>query len=211
MRDSSGRFVETEDIEFSRAYEKIKAFDRAVKLKSFFEGKKVLDVGSSTGGFTNFALEKGAREVLAVELGTKQMEPVLALDKRVKLNEKTDIFEVGRSEKSNSVFKLSDEISDVNMVVMDVSFVSARRVLNHLKNNVLNKGVEIVLLFKPQFEVGEGSLVNGIVKNSKMRREIIKSFEVWLRESGFVVLAKRDSEVAGSKGNVERFYLLRVG
>ena len=134
----------------------------------------------------------------------------MALDKRVKLNEKTDIFEVGRSEKSNSGFKLSDEISDVNMVVMDVSFVSARRVLNHLKNNVLNKGVEIMLLFKPQFEVGEGSLVNGIVKNSKMRREIIRAFEVRLRESGFVVLAKRDSEVAGSKGNVERFYLLRL-
>jgi 23S rRNA (cytidine1920-2'-O)/16S rRNA (cytidine1409-2'-O)-methyltransferase len=199
-----------DEFEFSRAYEKIKAFDRAVKLRSFFEGKKVLDVGSSTGGFTKFALEKGAREVLAVELGTKQMEPVLALDKRVKLNEKTDIFEVGRSEKSNSGFKLSDEISDVNMVVMDVSFVSARRVLNHLKNNVLNKGVEIVLLLKPQFEVGEGSLVNGIVKNSKMRREIIRAFEVRLRESGFVVLAKRDSEVAGSKGNVERFYLLRL-
>jgi 23S rRNA (cytidine1920-2'-O)/16S rRNA (cytidine1409-2'-O)-methyltransferase len=143
-----------DEFEFSRAYEKIKAFDRAVKLRSFFEGKKVLDVGSSTGGFTKFALEKGAREVLAVELGTKQMEPVLALDKRVKLNEKTDIFEVGRSEKSNSGFKLSDEISDVNMVVMDVSFVSARRVLNHLKNDVLNKGVEIVLLLKPQFEVG---------------------------------------------------------
>lgn len=196
-----------DEFEFSRAYEKIKAFDRAVKLRSFFEGKKVLDVGSSTGGFTKFALEKGAREVLAVELGTKQMEPVLALDKRVKLNEKTDIFEVGL----DSGLKLSDEISDVNMVVMDVSFVSARRVLNHLKNNVLNKGVEIMLLFKPQFEVGEGSLVNGIVKNSKMRREIIKSFEVWLRESGFVVLAKRDSEVAGSKGNVERLYLLRVG
>jgi 23S rRNA (cytidine1920-2'-O)/16S rRNA (cytidine1409-2'-O)-methyltransferase len=195
-----------DEFEFSRAYEKIKAFDRAVKLRSFFEGKKVLDVGSSTGGFTKFALEKGAREVLAVELGTKQMEPGLALDKRVKLNEKTDIFEVGLG----SAFKLSDEISKIDVVVMDVSFVSARRVLNHLKNNVLNKGVEIVLLLKPQFEVGEGSLVNGIVKNSKMRREIIRAFEVRLRESGFVVLAKRDSEVAGSKGNVERFYLLRL-
>lgn len=209
LRAKTGSFtyVQDDDFQFSRAYEKIKAFDRAVKLKSLFDGKKVLDVGSSTGGFTKFALEKGAREVVAVELGTKQMEPVLALDERVKLNEKTDIFEVGL----DSGLKLSDEISDVNMVVMDVSFVSARRVLNHLKNNVLNKGVEIMLLFKPQFEVGEGSLVNGIVKNSKMRREIIKSFEVWLRESGFVVLAKRDSEVAGSKGNVERFYLLRVG
>lgn len=195
-----------DEFEFSRAYEKIKAFDRAVKLRSFFEGKKVLDVGSSTGGFTKFALEKGAREVLAVELGTKQMEPVLALDKRVKLNEKTDIFEVGLG----SAFKLSDEISKIDVVVMDVSFVSARKVLAHLNNNVLKSGQVVLVLFKPQFEAADFQLVNGVVKNSKMRREIIGDFEAWLRGSGFLVLGKRDSEVAGSKGNVERFYLLRL-
>jgi predicted rRNA methylase YqxC with S4 and FtsJ domains len=118
-----------DEFEFSRAYEKIKAFDRAVKLRSFFEGKKVLDVGSSTGGFTKFALEKGAREVLAVELGTKQMEPVLALDKRVKLNEKTDIFEVGLG----SAFKLSDEISKIDDLNEGISRIMKSKRMAALK------------------------------------------------------------------------------
>lgn len=204
MRDSSGRFVELEDIEFSRAYEKIKAFDRSVKLGSLFQGSVVLDVGSSTGGFTKLALEKGAKKVIAVELGTNQMDPFLAMDRRVKLSEKTDIFDVGLDA------KLAKYLVDVSVVVMDVSFVSSREVLTHLKNNVLSKGCKIVLLLKPQFEASENQLVKGIVKNSKLRREIIKDFEAWAQKSGFIVLEKRDSEVAGSKGNVERLYLLNL-
>ncbi len=195
--------VQDEDFQFSRAYEKIRFFYESAKIKNLFIGKKVLDVGSSTGGFTKFALEKGAELVLAVELGTKQMDRVLALDKRVKLNEKTDIFKVGRG------LKLSNEVAEIDVVVMDVSFVSAREVLAHLKNNVLKEGAELVVLFKPQFEADERQLLNGIVKNSKMRREIIREFEDWLRRSGFLVLEKRDSAVAGSKGNVERLYLLK--
>ncbi len=198
------RFVEQEDIEFSRAYEKIRAFDRSVRIGRLFQGSRVLDVGSSTGGFTKFALEKGAKKVIAVELGTRQMEPFLALDRRVGLYEKTNIFKVGKGA------KLSKAIIGVDLAVMDVSFVSAREVLAHLKQNVLDSGCKIVLLFKPQFEAEDRQLVHGVVKNSKMRREIIKDFEAWLKKSGFLTLDKRDSEVAGSKGNVERLYLLNL-
>ncbi len=187
---------------FSRAYQKIRLFDQSIPLSNFIRSKTVIDVGSSTGGFTKFALEKGANRVIAVELGTRQMEPSLAMDKRVKLNEKTDIFEVGNS-KRYKVF-----VQNIHTAVMDVSFVSSKEILLHLRENVLNNNSCIILLFKPQFEAFDNQLVNGIVKNSKIRRDIIKNFESWLKLNKFRIVAKQDSKVEGSKGNVERFYVL---
>lgn len=188
---------------FSRAYQKIRLFDQSIPLSKFIRSKVVIDVGSSTGGFTKFALEKGAQKVIAVELGTRQMEPNLAMDKRVKLNEKTDIMEVGNS-KRYKVF-----VQDVATAVMDVSFVSSKEILIHLREDVLNKDSCIILLFKPQFEAFDKQLVNGIVKNSKIRRDIIKNFEMWLKLNKFRIVARQDSQLEGSKGNVERFYVLK--
>ena len=65
-------------------------------------------------------------------------------------------------------------------------------------------------MLKPQFEARREQLWNGVVKNEKMRREIIKDFEMWLKNNGFVVLKKRDNEVIGKNGNQERFYWLKV-
>ncbi len=194
--------------DFSRAYTKLRLFDGFAKLGSKIERKVVLDVGSSTGGFTNFALEKGAKKVIAVELGTKQMDWRLVADHRVKLYEKTDILNVSISKEKASLNNIV--IQSVDVALMDVSFVGCREILLHLKNNILSKGSYIVLLFKPQFEAHEKDLVKGVVKNSKMRRDIIKNFEQWLLQNKFVVEVKKDSELAGSKGNVERFYLLKT-
>ena len=190
---------------FSRANEKISLFDRDVPLTQYFKGNIVIDVGSSTGGFTKFALDRGAKEVIAVEIGTKQMDPLLAMSHAVKLYEKTDIMDVGREGK---MYKIS--VQGASTAVMDVSFVSCRDILLHLRDNVLEPKSCIILLFKPQFEAKESQLNKGIIKNSKIRREVIKYFEDWLRLNKFVVVAKRDSGLAGSKGNVERFYVLRT-
>ena len=177
----------------TRAGQKLAGAVRALGVN--FKGKTVLDIGSSTGGFTALALWGGAAKVIAVEKGARQMRAVLANDARVELYEKTDIFE----------FEL-DEAPDV--ILADVSFVSLRKVLADAKERLAGKKTEFLVLFKPQFEVDDGDLHKGILKSSRVRKEAIAEFERWLKANGFVVLGKRDSEVAGRFGNVERFYYL---
>ncbi len=171
-------------------------------LKAFsisLRGKTVLDIGSSTGGFTEAALRNGARHVLAIEKGTKQMKAPLRFDPRIDLREKTDIFNV-----------VLEDINRPDVIVGDVSFVSLAKVLAHAKKNLARKDTEFIVMLKPQFEAKAWELRNGIVKNNKIRREIIVNFEAWLKRNGFLIVAKRDNELAGRFGNVERFYYLKL-
>ena len=167
----------------------------AEKLHVNFQNKTVLDVGSSTGGFTDYALQHGAKKVLAVDVGTDQLHPSLRSDKRIELHEKTDIRD----------FFPSDP---VDIVVIDVSFISLREILPHIAK-IAPRGAEIVAMLKPQFEAGRGQTNKGVIKNNTVRRKIIADFESWA-EQYFIIQSKRDSEIAGQKGNVERFYLLKV-
>lgn len=176
-----------------RAALKLKSAAETFKLD--FAGKTVLDVGSSTGGFTQYALVHGATKVLAVDVGTDQLHPSLRGDGRIELHEKTDIRD----------FKTEQKI---DMVVGDVSFISLREILPHVAT-LVGKDTDIVAMVKPQFEAGQSSLKHkGVIKNDKMRRDILKDFEAWAG-SRFKIVQKADSEVPGSKGNIERFYLLR--
>ena len=168
-----------------------------------FRGKIVLDIGSSTGGFTELALRKGARKVIAVEKGTGQMKAPLRFDARVELHEKTDIFEVG-------VREARVEIEPAEVVLADVSFVSLRPILEKARELVV-PGADFLVMLKPQFEARSEQLVRGVVKNERMRREIMQEFEQWLKVRGWVVVRKRDNETVGRKGNRERFYWVRVG
>lgn len=170
-------------------------------LKAFgvdLREKTVLDIGSSTGGFTEAALRAGAKHVIAVEKGTKQMKAPLCFDSRVDLREKTDIFDV-----------VLTDAEKPDVIVADVSFVSLTKVLWHAKKKLSRKDTEFLVMLKPQFEAKPWQLKNGIVKNNKIRREIIVNFEAWAKNAGFLIVAKRDNEVAGRFGNVERFYYLR--
>lgn len=203
--------VKEENKEFvSRAEGKIAG---AVRSFSFdFRGKTMLDIGSSTGGFTEFALNSGAKKVFAVELGTNQMKAPLRFDSRIELHEKTDIFDVFVKNNDNQqgcgkkVFL--SQYPDV--IVADVSFLSLKKVLFHAKRNLVGKGTEFLVMLKPQFEAKSFQLNRGVVKNEKMRREIIKDFEIWLKNNGFLVLGKQDNDVLGRKGNQERFYYLKI-
>lgn len=177
----------------SRAALKLASIAEDFKLD--FKGKTVLDVGSSTGGFTDYALQHGARKVIAVDVGTQQLHPNLRNDKRIELHEQTDI---------RDITELSDK---PGIVVIDVSFISIRDVLPHIKT-LVGKDTQIVAMLKPQFEAGAAAKHKGVIKNDAMRRAILKEFEAWAKEY-FVVVAKTDSGVAGSKGNLERFYLLK--
>lgn len=177
----------------SRAALKLASITKQFALD--FADKKVLDVGSSTGGFTDYALQHGASRVIAVDVGTDQLHPSLRGDKRVELHEKTDIRD----------FKTDV----VDIIVADVSFISLTKILPSLKKFADRKTV-FVMMCKPQFEAGREQINKGIVKNSAMRRKILHEFEAWLIAGGFVILGKADSQVAGTKGNIERFYKLHV-
>ena len=177
----------------SRAENKLAGAARAFSYD--FRGKVVLDIGSSTGGFTEFALERGAKKVVAVEKGTNQMKAPLRFDPRIELHEKTDIFEFLPEQK-------------IDTILADVSFVSLTKVLAYAKMKLARSNTDFLVMLKPQFEARPDQLVKGVVKNEKMRREIIKRFETWLKNNGFVVKKKRDNELAGKNGNLERFYWL---
>ena len=178
----------------SRAENKLA--DAAEAFHYDFRGKTVLDIGSSTGGFTEYALMRGASKVIAVEKGTKQMKAPLRFDPKIDLHEKTDIFEFETDEK-------------INTILADVSFVSLTKVLLYTKMNLVCENTDFLVMLKPQFEAEPEQLVKGVVKNEKMRREIIKNFERFLKKNQFLVVAKRDNILAGKNGNVERFYWLK--
>jgi len=160
-----------------------------------FKDKTVLDVGSSTGGFTDYALRQGAKKVYAVDVGTDQLHPSLRGNKQIELHEKTDIRD----------FYVTDKI---DIVVIDVSFISLREVLPHIYNYLCNSDTQIVAMVKPQFEAGKDQINKGVIKNDSIRRKILKDFEDWSR-TFFSITSKRDSDVSGAKGNQERFYLLK--
>lgn len=159
-----------------------------------FHGTTVLDVGSSTGGFTDYALQHGARKVVAVDVGTEQLHPSLRGDERIELHEKTDIRDFDTDEK-------------IDIVVIDVSFISLRDILPSVAR--IAPEAKVMAMVKPQFEAGRDQVSKGIIKNDAVRRQILKDFEAWAKQY-FVIVGKRDSDVAGSKGNRERFYLLNV-
>lgn len=160
-----------------------------------FAGKRVLDVGSSTGGFTDYALRHGAKKVIAIDKGSRQMVSVLALDPRVELHEKTDIRQ----------FHLDET---VDLVLIDLSFVSLKEILPSLSTQ-LSPDSTVIAMVKPQFEANDPSIMHkGVIKNEHMRRAVLLGFEQWLKPR-FFIQAKADSKLAGKKGNLERFYLLR--
>ncbi len=168
----------------------------AALLRLDFRDKVVLDVGSSTGGFTDYALRNGAKKVFAVDVGTDQLHPSLHGHPKIELHEKTDIRD----------FYSATELPD--LVVIDVSFISLQEILPHIVKNLCSDKTVIAAMLKPQFEAGKSQTNKGIIKNDSVRRQILKEFEIWAKQY-FVVEDKRDSDVHGAKGNQERFYLLR--
>jgi 23S rRNA (cytidine1920-2'-O)/16S rRNA (cytidine1409-2'-O)-methyltransferase len=164
-------------------------------LKLDFNNKVVLDVGSSTGGFTDYVLRHGPKKVIAVDVGTNQLHPTLLNNPKIELHEQTDIRDFIPTKKPD-------------LVLIDVSFVSLRQILT-VVYKLISPNSQVVALLKPQFEAGDGAKHKGVIKNDAMRRAIIKDFEVWVKKY-FVIVNKADSQIAGAKGNQERFYLLKL-
>ena len=192
VSDSDKITLVTDDRYVSRAALKLKSVTEKLQLN--FKDKVVLDVGSSTGGFTDFALQHGAKKVIAVDVGTNQLHPSLRGDKRIELHEQTDIRD----------FKTNENL---DLVVVDVSFISLREVLPAI-SKLMTQNSLLVAMVKPQFEAGAELKNKGIIKNEKIRRTVLQQIETWVQNL-FVLMDKADSEVTGQKGNRERFLLLK--
>jgi 23S rRNA (cytidine1920-2'-O)/16S rRNA (cytidine1409-2'-O)-methyltransferase len=194
VSDTDHVTVTSEERYVSRAALKLDSVASTMGLN--FKNCIVLDVGSSTGGFTDYALQHGAARVIAVEVGTNQLHPSLRRNPRIELHEQTDIRDI-------------IELSAVpEVVLIDVSFISLRDILPHLRSIVSLK-TRVVAMVKPQFEAQRSNLKHkGVIKNDTMRRQILKDFEEWV-QSSWVIQKKADSSVKGAKGNQERFYLLK--
>ncbi len=203
MVDKAGYFVD-DDAQISvaapppyvsRGGEKLASV--AEKLRLNFKDKIVLDVGSSTGGFTDYALQNGAKKVIAVDVGTGQLDWRLRNDERVVVMERTDIRDV-------------DSLPDpIEILLIDVSFISLRLVLPSVAR-LSGPNTQIIAMAKPHFEADykTASMHKGVIKNETIRRAILKNVELFIKQK-FVIKAKADSEVTGRKGNRERFYLLK--
>jgi len=194
VSDSDEIKLEKKETYVSRAGLKLASVAEYFHLN--FQDKIVLDIGSSTGGFTDYSLRHGAKKVFAVDVGTDQLHPSLRPNPKIALYEKTDIRDF-----------YADESIDI--IVGDVSFISLREILPHVAENLMNTNTILVAMVKPQFEAGRHQVNKGIIKNDKVRRQILSDFEDWAKKY-FVILDKKDSEVAGSKGNLERFYKLKL-
>lgn len=194
VSDSDEIKLEKKETYVSRAGLKLASVAEYFHLN--FQDKIVLDIGSSTGGFTDYSLRHGAKKVFAVDVGTDQLHPSLRPNPKIALYEKTDIRDF-----------YADEAVDI--IVGDVSFISLREILPHVAENLMNTNTILVAMVKPQFEAGRHQVNKGIIKNDKVRRQILSDFEDWAKKY-FVILDKKDSEVAGSKGNLERFYKLKL-
>ena len=214
--------------EKSRGYHKIKSAASAFDFD--FKNKVVLDIGSSTGGFTEYALEKGAKKVIAVEKGTHQMKLPLRNNPKVELHEKCDIFGVGivpsegfrsaaargearepHGDGSERRDPMKESIPAPDIILADVSFISLTKILEYARINLARSDTDFLVMLKPQFEATEKELRNGIVKNDSLRRNIIKNFEHWLKINNFLIIKKIDNHLQGRHGNTERFYWLKQG
>jgi len=194
VSDTDKITLEKAETYVSRAGLKLASVAKYFKLN--FQDKTVLDIGSSTGGFTDYSLRHGAKKVFAVDVGTDQLHPSLRPNSKIILHEKTDIRDF-----------YTDEVIDV--IVGDVSFISLREILPHVASELMNESTTLIAMVKPQFEAGRQQTNKGIIKNDKVRRQVLTDFENWAKKY-FVILDKKDSEVAGSKGNLERFYKLKL-
>ena len=170
-------------------------------LKDFkikVEGKTVMDVGASTGGFTDCLLKQGAEKVYAVDVGYGQLDWKLRQDPRVRVIERKNIRYLTLED-----LDLND--SDIELCTIDVSFISLAKVLPAVHALIKNRA-EVIALIKPQFEarreqVGKG----GIVRDDKIHQEVIEKVKTTAEKTGFQAKAIIKSPITGTDGNVEFF------
>jgi 23S rRNA (cytidine1920-2'-O)/16S rRNA (cytidine1409-2'-O)-methyltransferase len=163
-------------------------------------GARALDVGASTGGFTDVLLRRGAASVIALDVGYGQLDDKLRRDSRVTVIDRTNIRHVASK----------DLPYRPNFVVIDTSFISLRLVLPAVLK-LIDEPAQIVALIKPQFEVGKGKVGRGgIVRDAALRAEVVDGVVELARGLGLDVIGTLESPITGAAGNVEYLAYLRT-
>ena len=179
----------TEEAPFvSRAGEKL--MQAILDFKLDFHDKIVVDIGSSTGGFTDCSLSHGAKLVYAYDVGEDQMDLELRKNPKIQLHEKTNILDV--------------KLPSNDIILIDVSFTSIKPILKH----IVEEAHEIIALIKPQFEAGHIKFKSGVLKDQKMHKSILKDVLTFANELGFSSVNLEKTQLLGKSGNQE--YLLHL-
>lgn len=164
-----------------------------------------LDAGSSTGGFTDCLLQRGARHVIAVDVGRAQLHNKMAIDPRVTSWESTNVLAVKR----DRIREVEGYGGGVHVVVADLSFTSSAQIARHLVGLSAN-GADLVVLVKPQFEAPRDEVpVGGVVTDAAVRARAVSAVTEALSAAGCDVLGTCESPITGAEGNVEYFVWAR--
>ena len=159
------------------------------------KGKVIIDIGASTGGFTDCALKNGAEKSYAIDVGYGQLAWTLRQDPRVLTMERTNIRNV----------KTEDINEPADFVFIDVSFISIQKVIP-IAANLLKENGQIISLVKPQFEAGRGEVgKNGVVRKESIHKEVVKRIIHFVATKGMTVINFCYSPIKGPKGNIEFF------
>lgn len=178
------------------------------------QDKIIMDVGASTGGFTDCLLQRGARKIYCIDVGYGQLAWSLRNDPRVILLERTNIRYLSDTLKERGVKGKEQGMEDliesrVDMAVVDVSFISLKTVVPAIVP-FLHDGAEILSLVKPQFEVGKGEVgKGGIVKEEEKRLSAVEDVRSTLEKQGLTAIGVLQSPIPGQKGNREYFLYMK--
>jgi len=163
------------------------------------QGLKAIDVGSSTGGFTDCLLQHGASSVVALDVGRGQLHHRLLTDERVKAHERTNIRHADPKEVG----------APFDVLVADLSFISLTLIFGNLLS-LVNEGSSLLLLVKPQFEAGKRQVDDGkgVIKDPKIWSEVLNEVEMSVRAHKAAIIEGMVSPITGAEGNVE--FLIHV-
>jgi len=162
------------------------------------EGRDALDIGASTGGFTDVLLKRGATRVVALDVGHGQIDWMLRNDPRVVVLEHFNARHL----------RLADLPGQVDIVTIDVSFISLRQILPVVPP-LLRPGADVIALVKPQFEAGRGEVRKGVIRDAAVQSRVVDEVSAAAREVGLTPVASTPSPITGAKGNVELLLHLR--
>jgi 23S rRNA (cytidine1920-2'-O)/16S rRNA (cytidine1409-2'-O)-methyltransferase len=184
----------------SRGGEKLDA--ALERFRVAVSGRRCLDAGASTGGFTDCLLQRGAGFVLAVDVGYGQLHPKLRQDPRVAAAERTNVRHL----------RVADLNGPFELVVADLSFISLRAVAHNLAGELAAQGADVVLLVKPQFEAGKEHAARGrgVIRDAAVRRQALEDVASALVETGASIMGAMASPLLGPAGNAEYFLHARA-
>ncbi len=202
------RIKEKKSIYVSRSGDKLAKFLKKIDLK--IKDKCAIDIGISTGGFTDVLLQNNINHVIGIDVGYGILDYKLRKSTQLSLLERTNAREVTITEINAAIKKVHLNINDFSLVVMDVSFISVFKILPNLIS-FLKKDTEYVILIKPQFEAKKEMVgLGGVISNPSHMKEILENVEKQFQEMNFEIIQSKASDVRGTKGNQEYFYYVKL-